>query len=81
MRPRPSDFGGVATPGALLKVYFHNVCVLIQEMQVPWDFHGSPVVKTWPSNAWGTDSIPGRGAKILLALGPKKPKHEAEAIL
>ena len=69
--PHPSDFGGVATPGALLKVYFHNVCVLIQEMQVPWDFHGSPVVKTWPSDAWGTDSIPGRGVKILLALGPK----------
>ena len=35
------------------------------------DFPGGPVVKTSPSNAAGTDSIPGRGAKILHASKPK----------
>ena len=44
------------------------------------DSTGSPVVKTLPSNAKGTGSIPGQGAKIPPALRPK-PKHKAEAIL
>ena len=35
------------------------------------DFPGSPVVKTSPSNAGGEGSIPGWGAKIPHALGPK----------
>ena len=35
------------------------------------DFPGSPVVKTSPSNAGGAGPIPGRGAKIPHALGPK----------
>ena len=39
------------------------------------------MVKTLPSNAGGVGSIPGRGAKIPQALGPKKLKHETEAIL
>ena len=36
------------------------------------DFPGGPVVKTSPSNAVGVGSIPGQGAKIPHALGPKK---------
>ena len=37
--------------------------------------------KTPLLNAWGTNSIPGQGAKIPYASGPKKPKHKTEAIL
>ena len=36
------------------------------------DFPGSPVVKTLPSNEEDAGLIPGQGAKILHALGPKK---------
>ena len=36
-----------------------------------WEFPSGPVVKTLPSNAGGVGSIPGWGAKILCALGPK----------
>ena len=36
------------------------------------DFPGGPVVKTPPSSAGGTGSIPGWGAKILHALQPEK---------
>ena len=35
------------------------------------DFPGGPVVKTSPSNAGGTGSIPGWGAKIPHASWPK----------
>ena len=35
------------------------------------DFPGGPVVKTSPSNAGGSDSIPGQGAKSLHAWCPK----------
>ena len=35
------------------------------------DFHGGPMVKTSPSNAGGVGSIPGQGAKIPHASGPK----------
>ena len=45
------------------------------------DFPAGPMVKTSPSNAGGAGSIPGQGAKIPHALGPKKPKHKTEAIL
>ena len=38
------------------------------------DFPGRVVVKTSPSNAEGVGSIPGRGAKIPHASGPKKNK-------
>ena len=41
-----------------------------------WDFPGSPVVRTSPSNAGGVSSIPGWGAKNPQALGPK---HKIEA--
>ena len=44
----------------------------------PWDFLGGPVVQTSPSNAGTMGLIPGQGAKIPLALGPK---HITEAIL
>ena len=54
--------------------------VVIKSME-SWDFPGNPVVKTSPSNAGGAGSIPGLGAKIPHALGPKKPKHKTEAIL
>ena len=36
-----------------------------------WDFPRGPVVKTLPSNAGDTDSIPSQGAKISRALWPK----------
>ena len=36
------------------------------------DFPGSPVVKTLPSNEGGTGLIPGWGAKIPHASGPKQ---------
>ena len=45
-----------------------------------WDFPGSPVVKTWPSNAEGESSIPGGGAKIPTCLMANKSKHKTEAI-
>ena len=45
------------------------------------DFPGGPVVKTLPSNAVGAGSIPGRGAKIPHASGPKKTKQKTETIL
>ena len=40
------------------------------------DFLASPVVKTLPSNAGGTGSIPGCETKIPDASWPKKPKCE-----
>ena len=36
-----------------------------------WDLPGGPVLKTSPSSAGGTGSIPGWGAKIPHALRPK----------
>ena len=46
------------------------------------DFPGGPLVKTSPSSAQGAGLIPGQGAKIPHALGPKKKKkHKTEAIL
>ena len=36
-----------------------------------WDFPGGPVVKTLCSNASGTSLIPGSGANIPHASGPK----------
>ena len=40
-------------------------------MQFPRDLPGGQVIKTSPSNAGGVGSIPGQGAKIPHALGPK----------
>ena len=40
----------------------------------PWDFPGSPVVKTSPSNAGDAGLITGQGAKIPHASGPKNQK-------
>ena len=45
------------------------------------DFSGGPVVKTSPSNAVGAGSIPGWGAKIPHASGPKNQNIKTEAIL
>ena len=39
------------------------------------------VVKTLPSNAGGTGSIPGQGAKIPGTSWPKNQKWKTEAIL
>ena len=36
-----------------------------------WDFPGGSVVETSPSNARGAGSIPGQGAEIPHASGPK----------
>ena len=36
-----------------------------------WNFPRGPVVKSLPSNAGDTDSIPSQGAKISRALWPK----------
>ena len=41
-------------------------------------FLGSPVVKTLPSNAGGTGSIPGCETKIPDASWPKNPMRETE---
>ena len=38
------------------------------------DFPGGPVVRTSPSNAGGAGSLPGRGAEIPHASGPKNQK-------
>ena len=40
-------------------------------MHISRDFPGGPVVKTVPSNEWGTCLIYFLGAKILHASGPK----------
>ena len=40
------------------------------------DFPGGPMVKTPPSNAGGTGSVPGRGAKILYGSWSKKGKQK-----
>ena len=39
--------------------------------QIWWDFPSSPVDGTWPSSAGGVGLIPGWGAKIPHASGPK----------
>ena len=49
-------------------------------MQYYRDFLSEPVVKTLPSNAEGASSIPGWGAKIPHALGPKN-QNMKQAIL
>ena len=38
------------------------------------DFHGDPVVKNPPSNAWDVGSIPGQGTKIPHAMGQLSPR-------
>ena len=45
------------------------------------DFPDGPVVKTSPSNAGGVGSIPGQGAKIPHASGPKTHNIKTEVIL
>ena len=45
------------------------------------DFPGGPLVKTSPFNAGGSGLIPGQGAMIPHASGPKKTKHKTEAVL
>lgn len=46
-----------------------------------WDVPGGPEVKTLPSNAWSTGSIPSWEATIPHDPWPKKPEYETEAIL
>ena len=50
----------------------------IKKKKRNWDFPGSPVIKTSPSNAGGVGSIPGRGAKISHASQPKNQNRELE---
>ena len=47
------------------------VSLRVIALKIIRDFLGSPVVKTLPSNAGGVGSIPGWGAKIPHASGPK----------
>ena len=49
-------------------------------MDLPGDSPSDTVVRTPPSNAGGTGSIPGQEAKIPHASWPKKLKHKTEAI-
>ena len=53
------------------------VHVLIVKEGPPW----WAAVKTSGANAVGAGSIPGPGAKIPQASGPKTPKHKTEAVL
>ena len=48
-----------------------DITINIQKAHTLGAFPGRPVVKTLPSNAEGVGSIPGRGAKIPHASGPK----------
>ena len=52
---------GVLTNSSALLVFKHK----------GEDFPGGPVVRTSPSSAEGVRSVPGRGAGLLHALGPK----------
>ena len=60
----------------------HSSCDLPHEdpepltfkMQRCWDVPGSPVVKSLPSNAGDTGSIPGQGTKIPHAVGQQSPR-------
>ena len=47
----------------------------------PWDFPGSPVVKTSSSIAGDVDLIPDQGAKIAHAWQPKNQHIKKEATL
>ena len=47
------------------------VSLRVIALKIIRDFLGSPVVKTLPSNAGGVGSIPGWGAKVPHASGPK----------
>ena len=51
-----------------------NGSVAFQNVHLPWDFPGGPVVKNPPSNAGGVGSITGWGTKILYAVWPEKIK-------
>ena len=46
--------------------------ILRHYKQTDWDFPGSQLVKTLPSNAGSMGLIPGQGAKTPYALLPKK---------
>ena len=51
-------------------------------MHRDWDFPGGPVVKTSPSNTGVAGLIPGAGARIPPALGPKtKTKKRSNIVL
>ena len=46
---------------------------------MPWDYPGSPMVKTLSFNAGGAGSIPGQEVKIPLALSQKKkPEYKKQ---
>ena len=55
----------------LFYLFIHLYSISIWSKNIYRDFPGSPVVRTLPSNAGGVDLIPGWGAKIPHALGPK----------
>ena len=56
---------------------------IITVINILGEFPGSPVVKTSPPSAGGEGSIPGQGAKIPHALGPKpvpRKKHRSNTV-
>ena len=53
-----------------------NIKISIKKKKYHRDFPGGPGFKTLSSNAGGVGSIPGGGAKISHALGPKKSKQK-----
>ena len=85
---------GTGEPGGLPSLGSHRVghdwsdlaaaaaaaVVIVTGKGHQWDFLGSPMVKTLPSNAGGSSSIPGRAAKILHAAchGQKKKKPSVD---
>ena len=48
--------------------------VLEAKLGEKWDFSGSPVAKSLPSNAGDTGLIPGQGTKISHAAGHLSPR-------
>ena len=52
-------------------LYLQDIWGFFLKKEIDRDFPGSPVVTTLPFNAGGAGSIPGQGAKIPHASGPK----------
>ena len=71
----------VAEKGAYNSIAFFPLLNYVKIYIKYQDFPGSPVVKTWPSNAEGVCSLPGWGAKTPHASKPKKPRVKTKAIV
>ena len=62
----------------LVHIFWWNITI---QKYINKDFPGGPAVKSSPSNAGGVGSIPGQGANIQHALGPKNHNIKTEAML